>query len=398
MQPDGERADVLVVGGAIMGASVAYHLTREPGFAGCSIVVVEQDPSYRQCATTRSAGGVRQQFSTPENIAMSQAMIALLRDLEAHFGPDADVAFREHGYLVMASAAGRGTIERNVALQRSLGADVLSLQREELARRFPWLDADGLDSAAWGRSGEGWIDAASLLALFRRSALARGAVFISGRVIAIETLGASITAVRLADGRRIACGALVNAAGPDAGALARMAGIHLPVEPRKRFVFAIDCRDAPAPLSAAPLTVDPTGVWFRPEGARFICGVSPQTDDEEPPAGDLDVIDHALFEDRIWPQLATRVPAFTAVKVTGAWAGHYDYNTIDQNAIIGPHPEIANLHFCNGFSGHGLQHAAAAGRAVAELIATGGFRTLDLSRFGYGRIVRGEPLRETNVF
>jgi sarcosine oxidase len=202
--------------------------------------------------------------------------------------------------------------------------------------------------------------------------------------------------VGLASGRRIACKVLVNAAGPQAGRVAAMAGITLPVEPRKRFVFVFGCRDASAALHDAPLTVDPSGVWFRPEGRGFITGWSPDAD-REPPPTDLEAIDHGLFEEMIWPVLAARVPAFEEVKVTNAWAGFYDYNAFDQNAVIGAHPEVGNLYFANGFSGHGLQQAPAAGRAVAELIQHGAFRTIDLTRLGYERILRNEPLPEINV-
>ena len=189
---------------------------------------------------------------------------------------------------------------------------------------------------------------------------------------------------------------MVNAAGPWAGEVAALAGVPLPVEPRKRFVYVIDCREASEALHKAPLTVDPSGVWFRPEGRFFLCGKSPE-ESEEPPATDLDAIDHAFFESEVWPRLATRVPAFESVKAVNAWAGYYDYNTLDQNAVIGPHPHLSNFYFANGFSGHGAQQGAAAGRAIAELIVHGAFRTIDLTRLGYGRIAEGRPLRERNV-
>jgi len=417
-------ADVVIVGGAVMGSAVACALARHPALAGRRIVVIERDMSYRACATTRSAGGIRQQFSTPECIRMSQATLDLIRDMPpdmtVDMPPDMSgcdtpdmprmppgraaaldcaglLAFREQGYLLLASETGRGILSANVALQRSLAADVALLSPAQLQARLPWIASDGIAAAALGLSGEGWIDPACLLALFRTTARSRGATYIAGEVAAIEMSRSRIAAARLVDGRRIACGALVNAAGPAAGRVARMAGVALPVEPRKRFVFVVHCRDAPAELLRAPLTVDTSGVWFRPEGGQFICGVSPATEAEEPSPGDLDAVDHALFEARIWPALAARVPAFAALKVVGAWAGHYDMNTFDHNAVIGPHPDIANLHFCCGFSGHGLQHAAAAGRAVAERIAEGAFRTLDLSRLGFARLLRGEPLLECNV-
>jgi sarcosine oxidase len=201
-----------------------------------------------------------------------------------------------------------------------------------------------------------------------------------------------VTSLTLKSGATIACGALVNAAGYHAHEIAAAAGIALPIRPRKRFVYVFDCRER---LERAPLLIDPTGVYFRPEGASYICGVSPP-EDQDPDCTDFE-LDYRLFEEMIWPTLAHRVPAFEAIKLVRAWAGHYDYNTLDQNAILGPHPEIANFYFANGFSGHGLQQSPAVGRAIAELIAYGAYRTLDLRRFSYARVLKNEPIIEINV-
>lgn len=388
-----EHADVVIAGGAVVGSAVAFYLTRL-GFTG-RVVVVEQDPSYANCSTARSAGGIRQQFSTPENIRLSQATLTLLRNLEAVFGPGADVAFREQGYLILSSPDGEPILRDNVRLQQAHGASVEQLDTGRLTLQFPWLAVDGVTSGAFGARGEGWLDPISLTTLFRKAAEDAGVRYVTDQVAGIER-GARIEAVRLASGGRIDCGALVNAAGSAAGRVAALAGIPLPVEPRKRYVYVLDCREPPDSLRRAPLTVDPSGVWFRPEGQFFICGRSPE-EDAEPVPGDLDLIDHAFFETDIWPVLAARVPAFEAVKVVNAWAGHYDYNTLDQNGIIGPHPDVANFYFANGFSGHGLQQSAGVGRAIAELIVHGAYRSIDLTRFGYGRIRRGEPLSELNV-
>jgi sarcosine oxidase len=391
-----EAADVVIVGGGIVGSATAYFLSRSAAAAGRRVVIVERDPGYTEASTARSAGGLRQQFSTPENIALSQFTLSLLRGLEAEFGAGADVGFREQGYLIMASAEARSLLAENVALQQSMGADIVLLEGAELPAKFPWLVADGVAAAGYGRSGEGWLDPPSLAALLRNAARARGVTIIHDRVVGIDRAQGRIAAVRLAGGGQIACGALVNAAGPWAGQVAALAGVALPVEPRKRYVYVIDCREASQALHAAPLTVDPSGVWFRPEGRLFICGKSPE-EGEEPPAEDIEAIDHAFFESEVWPQLAARVPAFESVKVVSAWAGYYDYNTLDQNAVIGRHPEIANLYLANGFSGHGAQQGAGAGRAVAELIEHGQFQSIDLTRFGYERIAAGRPLKERNV-
>lgn len=386
-----QHYDVVVVGGAAVGSAVAYFLTHDLAFSG-TVAVIERDPSYAHAATTLSAASIRQQFSTPENIRMSRFGVEFFRSLKSRFGSDADIGFRERGYLLLASETGEETLAANHAVQRAEGADIVLLDRAALADHFRWLKTSDLALGAFGRSGEGWFDAHSLLTLLRNAARTKGVRYIHGEVMGIERAGARAAGVMLADGTRIGCGMLVNAAGPQSGDVAALAGIALPVEPRKRCVFVVACRAA---LPGMPLMVDPTGVWVRPEGAVYICGVSPP-DDVDPRAYDFEV-DYSLFDDVVWPMLAHRVPAMEELKLQRAWAGHYDYNRLDQNAVIGPHPEVSNLLFANGFSGHGLQQSPAAGRAIAELIVHGRFVSLDLSRFGYERVAQGRAVRELNV-
>ena len=390
----GENCDVAIVGGGVIGSAIAYFLLAEPDFDG-RVVVVERDPSYQDCATTRSWGGIRQQFSTPENVKMSLYGAEFARRAGAILAVDGvgpDVAFRERGYLFLVAAGGLAALEANCRMQNRLGAAVGVLAPDEIAERFPWLNVDGLAGAGFGHAGEGWIDPHALLHGFRRKARALGAEYLNDEVVAIERRGGRITGACLKAGGKLGCGLLVNAAGPWAGAVARLAGVDLPVGPRKRITFIFDCR---ADLGHAPLTIDASGVAFRPEGKQFIAIVAPPPD-RDPDCDDLE-IDHTPFEQVIWPTLAHRVPAFAAIKQTGAWAGHYDYNSFDQNAILGPHPEVDGLMFCNGFSGHGVQQSPAAGRAIAELVVHGEFRSLDLRRFGYARLLEGRPLREANV-
>jgi FAD-dependent oxidoreductase domain-containing protein 1 len=384
-----EQYDVVIVGGAAIGSAAAYFLTHDLAFAG-SVAVIERDPTYARAATTLSAASIRQQFSTPENIRMSRFGVDFFRSLKERFGGDADIGFRERGYLLLASETGEETLVANHVVQQAEGADIVLMDRQALADKFRWLKTSDLTLGAFGRTGEGWFDAHSLLVLLRNAARQNGARYIDGDVIGVARAGARIAGVTLGDGRSIGCATLVNAAGPQAGDVAALAGITLPVEPRKRCVFVVACRTT---LPGMPLMVDPTGVWVRPEGAVYLCGVSPP---EETRASDFEV-DYALFEEVVWPMLAHRVPAMEALKLQRAWAGHYDYNTLDQNAVIGRHPEIANFIFANGFSGHGLQQSPAAGRAVAELIAHGTFGSLDLSRFGYERVAQGRAVRELNV-
>jgi FAD-dependent oxidoreductase domain-containing protein 1 len=391
-----DAADVVIVGGGIVGSATAYFLSVHPALRGRAIVLVERDPAYSQASTARSAGGLRQQFSTPENIALSQATLGMIRSLQGLLGADADVSFREQGYLLLASDAGRDILVDNLAVQTVCGAGIALLDAPTLAAQFPWLALEGVACGAYGATGEGWFDPPSFAALLRARARQNGVTVIAGEVTGLDVSGGRIGGVRLSDSTRIPCGAVVNAAGAWSGQLAALAGVPLPVSPRKRFVYVLDCRTPPDALRRAPLTVDPGGVWFRPEGRTFICGKSP-TEEAEPPVGDLDDIDHAFFETEVWPELAARVPAFESAKVVSAWAGYYDYNTLDQNAVIGAHPEIANLYFATGFSGHGAQQGPAAGRAIAELIGDGRFTSIDLTRLGFDRVAEARPLLERNV-
>jgi FAD-dependent oxidoreductase domain-containing protein 1 len=386
------KYDVVIIGGAIVGSSVAYYL-REEGFSG-SIALVDRDPQFAHAATTLSCASIRQQFSIPENIRLSQFTLGLFRRLKEEFGTDADIGFRENGYLILSTDEGLPVLKANHVAQEAEGADIVIEDAEALVRRFPWLSSEGISAGAFGRTGEGWFDAHAYLQLFRRALRTKNIDFINASVTGIEREGTHLTAVLLDNGERLGAGTVVNAAGPNAGKVSELAGIRLPVEPRKRSVFVFEARDK---FPDMPLIVDPSGIYVRPEGAVYITGGAEQEEGETAAdPGDFEP-NWPLFEETIWPVIATRVPAFEAIKATRAWAGHYDYNTLDQNAVIGPHPDVKNFIFANGFSGHGLQQAPAVGRAIAELIIHGGYRTIDCSAFGYERIREDRPYRELNV-
>ena len=384
-------ADIVIIGGAVVGSAIAYFLKRD-GFTG-RVVVVEKDPSYQWCATGRSVASIRQQFSTPENIRLSQFGASFFKGIRDEFGPEADIAFRERGYLIMATPGGRPVLEQSIALQRSLGADTALLEPTDIARRFPWLSTDGLGGAGWGRTGEGWVDPNSLMQIFRKGEVARGVDYVADEVTGISVAGGKIDGVRLASGETIATERVVCAAGWHSAKVAALAGLSIPIHPRKRFVFVVDCKQ---PLPGAGLMIDPSGVYFRPEGNFFLAGLAPP-ESQDPDAEDFE-IDHAFFDNEIWPLLAMRVPAFEAVKVQSAWCCHYDLNTLDQNAILGPHPDLPGFVLACGFSGHGLQHSPGVGRGVAEHLIHGHWRSIDLTRLGYARVAGNQPLLELNVF
>jgi FAD-dependent oxidoreductase domain-containing protein 1 len=390
-----ERAEVVIVGGAIIGSAVATFLASRTDFDG-RIVLVERDPTFRTSSTTLSAASIRLQFSTPLNIEISRFGIDVIKRPDAHLAVDGqvpEVDFVENGYLFLATDAGLATLEHNHAVQRSLEVPVVLLSPAELRARFGWLRTDDLAGGSLGLSDEGWFDAYALLQGFRRKARSLGVEERTGEVVALERTGDRIDAVRLADGSLIRADWVVNAAGPRAAEVARMAGIDLPVRPRKRFVYHVE---APISLGEGPLVIDPSGVYVRPEGPSYITGYSPRAGEPDPDTLDLEV-DRTRFEEIVWPALAHRIPAFDRLRLLDAWAGHYEVNTLDHNAIVGPHSTVTNLLFANGFSGHGLQQAPAVGRGLAEWIATGGYETLDLSPLGYARIDRNEPIRELNV-
>ncbi|MHA3904857.1 NAD(P)/FAD-dependent oxidoreductase [Castellaniella sp. WN] len=391
---DQTHFDVIIAGGAAVGSAAAYFLTADPDFNG-SVAVIEPDPTYQHCATALSAASIRHQFSTEENIRMSRFGTEFLRTFADTLAVDdvrPDPAFHEGGYLFLATPAGLPILRENHVVQCREGADIALLDAAALRARYPWLNVDDLAAGALGLSGEGWLDAYGMMQGLRHKAIAQGAAYLARRVTGIDRTGAQVTGVRLDDGTRLSCGSLINAAGTGAPALSRLAGIELPVQARKRSVFYVQC---PERLPGCPMVIDPSGAYFRPEGQGFITGIAPPPD-QDAECLDFDV-QHALFEEVLWPVLAQRVPAFEALRCGRSWAGHYDMNLVDQNVILGLHPDLHNLYFANGFSGHGMQQSPAVGRALSELIVHGRFRTLDLSRMGWRRILEGQPIIEKNV-
>ncbi len=384
---------VIIIGGAVIGSATAYFLAQECA-PGTRIVVLEQDPSYQRAATTRSLASIRQQFSTPINIQISQFGFEFLSSLRSSVGGDSEVSLREGGYLMLATADGLDALTRNASVQRDCRANVAMFNAEQLRQRMPWLNVDDLAAGALGLGGEGWCDPHLLLQWLKRRARELGVTYRTAKVTRLVLQGARITGVEIAGGETLGCDVAVNAAGTGAVGLMAEAGLPLPVEARKRNIFVFDCRRKQG-ITRCPLVVDPTGVYFRPEGEYFLAG-APTPADRDLPSDDWEV-DHGLFDELVWPVLAHRVPVFEAVRVVNAWAGHYDYNTFDQNALIGPMAEVENLYVANGFSGHGLQQAPAVGRALAEHISHGHYRSLDLSPLSPARIAAGNRLVEHTV-
>ncbi|MGF6391419.1 NAD(P)/FAD-dependent oxidoreductase [Pseudomonas plecoglossicida] len=390
-----QNYDVVIVGGAVNGSATAYFLANNPDFKG-TVLVIERDWTYNKSATALSSSSIRQQFSNPINIEISKFGAEFVREFPRIMeldGDRPDLAFHENGYLFLGDNKGYEVLRRLHDTQVSHGADVHLLDPEQLKRKFPWVNIDSLAGASYGQSGEGWFDSLGMLNGFRRKARSLGIEYIENEVASIQREGDRITGVQLASGERIGCGLLVNCAGTRGTKVARMAGLDIPVEPRRRSLFVFDCR---TPLEGTvPLTIDPTGVFFRPEGKFYLGGTYPKNDPEVD-FEDFDVL-HEEFDEEVWPILAERVPAFEGIKVVNFWAGHYDFCVLDHNAIVGPHNEVGNFLFCNGFSGHGLQQAPAIGRGLSELITYGAYRTLDLGALSYQRVIDNKPFLEDSV-
>lgn len=390
--------NLIILGGGVMGAATACFLARDHGIAA---TVLERDPSYARASSALSASSIRQQFSQPANIALSQWSLGFLRragdELEVA-GERPALGLVEPGYLYLATGQGAATLRDKHAAQRAAGADVALLAPAELQARFPWLAVDDLALGSLGLSGEGWFDGPGLHAAFRRKAIACGARFVQAEARGFLSQGDAVTAVTCNDGRQFDGDAFVLCAGAWSSPLAAQLGLDLPVRARKRDVFVLD---SPARLPGCPLVIDPSGLWFRPDGSdgsRFLAGAPPREpwpgDPDEPP---LHAIDHAQFDEQLWPALAARVPAFEALRVRSTWAGYYEMNLFDHNGLAGRLPGWRNAWTACGFSGHGMQQSPAVGSALAALLAGGHSSAPALDALSPQRLLDGQPLREANI-
>lgn len=383
---------VVIVGGAIIGSFAAWFL-RKQGFAG-TITVVEPDPTYEFSSTARSAASIRTQFGTPTNVALSLFGVDFFRNIKTHFGAGADIGYHEGGYLILGGPDVVDARLAGLALQQNAGADVVALTPAQVQTRFPYLNLDGIGIGTFGQSGEGWFDAWSLLALVRKSARDLGVGYVEAKASGLVAQGERVTGVTLASGATLPCDWCVNACGPASGKLAATIGIDLPVSPRKRTVFSFR---APVDPKGFPMLFDISGIWVRPESAGFIGGIQPPADQDPDATGDFEP-HHHLLEDPFWPLLAARIPAMAELRLDRAWAGHYEVNALDHNGIVGPHHDLTNLIFATGFSGHGVMHAPAVGRAVAEWITQARYASIDLGPLGWNRIRDQQPMVETVVY
>ncbi|MDE0605710.1 MAG: FAD-binding oxidoreductase [Acidimicrobiaceae bacterium] len=392
--------DVVIVGGAMIGSSIAWFLSdlkSSKGDFDGSVLVVERDPSYENSSTGRTNSCMRQQFSNGLNIKISQFGAEYVRNFARCMGSDSgapELAVNHFGYMYLASDQEFADVLRhNQQIQRSLGAGTRMMDPDEIASEYPFYNVEDIICGSHNLVDEGYFDGGTMFDWWRRKASHNGVEYLANEVVGVDRRADAVRSVRLATGEDLSVGNVVNASGPRAALTARMAGLELPVEPRRRYTFMFDA--ARRLKRDLPLTIDPTGVHVRSDGDVYMAGCAPD-DDRAVDYDDLRM-DRDIWEDKVWPALAHRIPAFERIKVTHQWAGHYAYNTLDHNVIVGRHTEVSNFIFANGFSGHGLQQSPAIGRGVAELIAYDEYRSLDLSPLGYDRIARQDPFIETAI-
>lgn len=396
--PTRRSYDIVIIGGAIYGSAVAWFLTDNPGFDG-SVLVIERDPTYEKCATAHTNSCIRQQFSNPLNVQISQFGAEFIKGFDGIMN-DArvpELSIQSYGYMYLADTeAFADNLRASHKVQHAQGAATQIMTPDQIKAAYPFYNVDDILLGSINLVDEGYWDGGTVFDWWRRLARERGVEYLAGEVTAMtnNTAGTRVQSVTLASGEVIACGQVVNATGPRGAKTAKMVGIDIPIEPRKRFTWVFS---AEQPLDRElPLTIDPTGVHMRQDGPKtYLAGGYADYD----PAVEFDdfEMDHGLWQDKIWPAIATRIPQFEAIKVLTEWAGHYDYNTLDQNAIVGAHTQVENFYFLNGFSGHGLQQSPAIGRGMSELLIYGQYRTLDLAPFGFDRITAGKPFAESAI-
>ena len=382
--------DVAIIGGGVIGCAAAYFLT----LAGVArICVIEPDPTYAKAATPLATGGCRRLFARPENIRMSQFSIDFFKAFGKHVavnGTAPDVQWKEHGYLFVVGAGHEKVLEANCRTQESLGVKVQLMDRAQLAERFPWMRTDDLALGVLSPE-DGWLDPNSVLQGFRKKSRAMEVEFMRDRVVDLYTNGKRVSELELASGARMRADSVINAAGCWAASIAKLAGMDLPVNPMRRFEHYVELGDKLPPM---PLIKDPDRLVIRPEGKGYSVGL---VDSHEPRGFNFDV-DPNYFENVVWPACASRIPAFEKLKLRREWAGLYDECELDGNMILGNWPgKLDNFYVACGFSGHGLMHAPAVGRALAELITKGRYETLDLARMGYQRVLDKVPYAETGI-
>jgi len=385
------HADVVIIGGGVIGSAAAYFLRSHR--RECSVIVIERDPSYALASTPRASGGVRRLFSLPENIALSNYSIPFFERFESDMaveGEPARIGFKKGGYLFIVPPSSIDVLAQNFETQTAHGVHAVWLDPKGLKETFPSMVVDDLGAGVLSPD-DGWLDPHGVLQGFRKKSRAMGATFAADEVVGIQVSGKVARSVELKSGGRIGAGVVINACGAWAKQICAMVGWRIPIEPMRRYEHYFETEELIEPL---PYIKDVNRLAFRPEGKGYSGGV-PTLD--EPRGFNFDV-DHRYFESVVWPALAARFRQFERTRERSVMAGLYDQNELDASPIIGSWTDnIENMYLMAGFSGHGLMHAPGCGRAIAELILDGAYQTIDLSRFGWKRVIENRPHAERGI-
>ena len=398
-KPTHDKYDVIIIGGAIMGSSTAWFLSQNPDFNG-TILVVEKDQKYEFCSTAHTTSCIRQQFSTELNIEISQFAANFINNFQEYMGNDIrapKLAIKSFGYMYLAADEDFAKkLRTNQKVQVAAGAATELMTPDEMKLRYPFYNVEDIKLGSINLVNEGYWDSITVFEWMKNKARANGVEYIENEVIEIIKNKSEdrVISVKLASGEIINGENFVNATGPRAAIVSKMAGIEIPVEPRKRYSWIFKAEN---PLDRdLPLTIDPSGFHVRENGGgTYQAGGHGAYD----PAVNFDdfIMDNDLWENTVWPILFNRIPQFESLRLISQWAGHYAMNTLDQNAIIGPHSTVQNFFFQNGFSGHGTQQAPAMGRAIAELLTYGSYKTINMSAFRYERLLNGHKVIEEAI-
>jgi glycine/D-amino acid oxidase-like deaminating enzyme len=386
-------ADVVIVGGGVMGCSIALHL-REAGVA--RVVVIERDSTYARASSHLAMGGIRQQFGSALNVKLVQLSLPFWRALDQRMsrpGRPIQANFRPRGYLFLVDRDQSESFERRLSLMRGCGAAVEKLDRAAISRRLPDAFLDDIAFGVFGRE-DGYASPREVLKGMRAGAEISGAELVTGEVTAIERTGNRAAGVKLTNGERISAAAVVNAAGAWAGELARLAGLELPIRPQRQHLFR--CALPGFWPYRFPMVIDPTGVHWRHDDPDHVSDldriVVARTYPDEP-FGENFECDTPRWERDFLPPLVHRLPAFANLRVVEAWCGLYEV-TPDHNPVIGAQRELEGLYVAAGFSGHGLMMSPAIGRVMSEIIRTGRGESADVSPLGADRFARGEAFED----
>lgn len=387
--------DVIFIGGSLMASSTAFNLLSER--PDLKILMIEKDPTYKHAATPLALGGIRQQFTERTNIRMAKMSVETFENfgeiMETKTFGKPNIDLRQGGYLFLVNEDKWPTALENAEIQRSEGVDIRLLSVSDLETMLPETDLTGIvGGTVCPRKGV--LDPASVLNGYLHKVKEMGVTIINDEVVDIKMNGDKIVNVVCKSGDEYSAGAYVNAAGPWANLIGDMIGVEIPIKPLTHDLYVAKM-PMEADVGTAYTTLPTETYWYREHKTAdtLICGRT-KLDFEFGFNYDVDV---PFFEKAVWPDLAAHMQSLDRLKLINYWRGCYEYNYIDHNAIIGQHPDVPNLYLINGFSGHGMMQAPAAGKGLAEYILHDEYRTLDLSRMNIRRFRENKLIVEKAI-